>query len=164
MTLKDDAIFKEKLTRGLKNNIRNLAKFYASSWKSKHLHFNGLTLSKANKVLDKKVQKSYVSWQWRVTQSDSWFHKWHQQFDEFQCEQWQVWKFALCCSTFVESILYLSQKSGEELRAITLKNDAKFEEELTCALKNDMGNLVNFTGTLKNLEICTLRDFFVQGI
>ena len=164
MTLKDDAIFKGKLTRGLKNNIRNLAKFHASSWKSKNLHFNGLILSKANKVLDKKVQKSYVSWQWRVTQSDSWFHKWHQQFDEFQCEQWQVWKFALCCSTFVESILYLSQKSGEELRAITLKNDAKFEEELTCALKNDMGNLVNFTGTLKNLEICTLRDFFVQGI
>ena len=29
-------------------------------------------------------------------------------------------------------------KSTEELRVITLKNDAKFEEELTCALKNDM--------------------------
>ena len=25
-----------------------------------------------------------------------------------------------------------------------LKNDAKFEEELTCAFKNDMRNLVNF--------------------
>ena len=52
---------------------------------------------------------------------------------------------------FVEKILCLSQKSAEELCVITLKNDAKFQEELTCALKNDMGNLVNFTGTLKNL-------------
>ena len=31
MTLKDGAIFKGKLTRGLKNNIRNLVNFNASS-------------------------------------------------------------------------------------------------------------------------------------
>ena len=43
-----------------------------------------------------------------------------------------------------ESILYLSQKSTEYLCIITLNNDAEFEEELTCALKNDMRNLVNF--------------------
>ena len=70
----------------------------------------------------------------------------------------------ICCATFVESILCLSQKSAEELCVITLKNDAKYEEELTCALKNNMGNLVNFTATLKTLKICTLRDFFVPGI
>ena len=58
----------------------------------------------------------------------------------------------------------LSQKGTEELCVITLKNDAKFEEELTCALKNDMRNLVNFTGAPKNLKICNLRDVFVQGI
>ena len=45
---------------------------------------------------------------------------------------------------------------------IALKNDAKFDEELTCALKNDMENLVNFTETLKNHQVC--RVFFVQGI
>ena len=27
---------------------------------------------------------------------------------------------------------------------MTLKNDAKFEEELTCALKNDVRNLAKF--------------------
>ena len=53
----------------------------------------------------------------------------------------------------------MSQKSAEELYVITLKNDAKFEEELTCALKNHTGNLVNFTGTLKNFKICNCRDF-----
>ena len=68
MTLKDDAIFKEKLTGGLKNDIRNLVNFHASSRKSQNLHFNRLLLSKAYKVLDEKVQKSYVSRQWRVIQ------------------------------------------------------------------------------------------------
>ena len=62
MTLKGDAIFKEKLTGGLKNDIRNLVNFHVSSRKSDNLHFDGLVLSKAYKVLDEKVQKSCVSW------------------------------------------------------------------------------------------------------
>ena len=62
MTLKGDAIFKEKVTGGLKNDIGNLIDFHASSCKSENLHFDGLVLSKAYKVLDEKVQKSYVSW------------------------------------------------------------------------------------------------------
>ena len=61
MTLKGDAKFKGKLTRGLKNDIKNLVNFHASSHKSEKLHFDGLVLSKAYKVLDEKVQKSYVS-------------------------------------------------------------------------------------------------------
>ena len=47
-----------------------------------------------------------------------------------------------------------------ELCVITLKNDAKFEEELTCALKNDIRNLANFDPNLKSLEISTLMDSF----
>ena len=61
MTLKGDANFKGKLTRGLKNNIRNLFNFHPSSSKSGNLHFDGLLLSKTYKDLDEKVQKSYVS-------------------------------------------------------------------------------------------------------
>ena len=61
MTLKDDAKFKGKLTRGLKNDIRILINFHASSQKSENLPSNGLLLSKVYKVLDEKVQKSYVS-------------------------------------------------------------------------------------------------------
>ena len=38
-----------------------MADFYASSRVSENLHFDGLLLSKAYKVLDEKVQKSYVS-------------------------------------------------------------------------------------------------------
>ena len=69
MTLKLDAKFKGKLACGWKNGIRNLVKFHASSWKSKNLHFDGLLLTKAYKDLDKKVQKSYVSWHWRAMQN-----------------------------------------------------------------------------------------------
>ena len=61
MTMNGDAIFKEKLTDGLKNDIRNLVNFHASSRKSENVHFNGFVFSKAYKVSDEKVQKSYVS-------------------------------------------------------------------------------------------------------
>ena len=57
MTLKGD----QKLTGGLKNDIRNLINFHASSCKSENLHFDGLVLSKAFNVLAEKVLKSYVS-------------------------------------------------------------------------------------------------------
>ena len=51
-----------------------------------------------------------------------------------------------------------SKKSTEELWVITLKNNAKFEKELTCILKNDMMNLTNFDPKLENLIICTLMS------
>ena len=61
MALRGDAKFRGKLTRELKNDIRNLVNFHASSRKPENLHVDGLLLSKAYKVLDEKVQKSYVS-------------------------------------------------------------------------------------------------------
>ena len=38
----------------------------------------------------------------------------------------------------------MSLKSTEELPVMTMKNYAKFEEELTCHFKVDMRNLTNF--------------------
>ena len=61
MTLKGDPKFKEKLTCGLKNNIRNLVKFDVSNQKSGNLYFDGLFLSKAYKDLDEEVKKSFAS-------------------------------------------------------------------------------------------------------
>ena len=61
MTLKGDVKFKRKLTRGLKNDIRNLVNFHPSSRKSENLHLDWLLLPKAYKDLDEKVQNSYVS-------------------------------------------------------------------------------------------------------
>ena len=38
----------------------------------------------------------------------------------------------------------ISLKSTEELCVMTMKNDANFEEELTCHFSIDMRNLINF--------------------
>ena len=38
----------------------------------------------------------------------------------------------------------MSLKSTEELCVMTIKNDPKFEEELTCYFKINMRNLMNF--------------------
>ena len=58
-----------KLTRDLQNDIRNLVNFHSSNWKYKCLLLNVFLLCKAYKGLDEKVQKSSVSWHWRVIQS-----------------------------------------------------------------------------------------------
>ena len=42
------------MTDGLKNDIRNLVNFHASSRKSEKVHFDGLVISKGYEVLDKK--------------------------------------------------------------------------------------------------------------
>ena len=114
---------------------------------------------KAYKYLGEKVQKSYFLWHWRVMQSLKknwlWVPKWHEEFGEFYCEQWQVWKFALWCTTFANSTWSFSLKSTEEISLMTLKKDPNFEENLTFYLKNDMRNLVNFnlsSGKSENLH------------
>ena len=38
----------------------------------------------------------------------------------------------------------MSLKFTEGLCIMRMKNDVKFEEELTCRFKIDMGNLINF--------------------
>ena len=50
ITLKGDTIFKEKLTGGLKNDIKNLVNFHGSSRMWENLHFDGFLLSTAYKV------------------------------------------------------------------------------------------------------------------
>ena len=56
MTLMSDA-----MTRGSKNDMRNLVNFNMSRGKSENLHFNVLLLSIGYKVSAKKVQKGYLS-------------------------------------------------------------------------------------------------------
>ena len=58
MTLEGDAKLKGKLTCGLKNVVRNLINFHASSCKSEHMHVNGLVLSKSTEELCLMTLKS----------------------------------------------------------------------------------------------------------
>ena len=68
-------------------------------------------------------------------------------------------KFALWLTPFVQSIKRLSQKSTEQLYFMTMKSHAKFEEKLTCSLKNDMRNLAN---SEKNTGKC--QNWYFHGI
>ena len=48
----------------------------------------------------------------------------------------------------------MTLKCSEELCVMTIKNNEKFEEELTCNLKTDMKNLTNFdSSTRKSKKI-----------
>ena len=50
----------------------------------------------------------------------------------------------------------MSLKFTEELRVMTMENDAKFEEELTCRFKIDMRNLTNFYPNTQKCQKCAL--------
>ena len=59
----------------------------------------------------------------------------------------------------------MTLKFTEELCVMAMKNNAKFEEELTCHFKTDMRNLTNFdSSTLKSKKNCSLIGSFEQSI
>ena len=59
----------------------------------------------------------------------------------------------------------MSLKFTGELCVMTMKNDAQFEEELTCQLKIDMRNLTNFDpSTQKTQQITLLWVVFDKSI
>ena len=74
---------------------------------------------------------------WR--KADLWFGKW-QEFGKFSPEHAKFSKLGL----FIQSRKCMSLKLRGELYVLTMKNDAKFETELTCHFKIDMKNLTNF--------------------
>ena len=45
-----DAKFEEKITCALENNMKNLANFHQSTWKSQNLDFDGILLSKVENI------------------------------------------------------------------------------------------------------------------
>ena len=53
-------------------------------------------------------------------------------------------KLVFSWDPFVQSRKRMSLKFTGEFCVMTMKNDAKFEEELTCQFKIDMRNLTNF--------------------
>ena len=53
-------------------------------------------------------------------------------------------KLGLSWDPFVQNRKYMSLKFTEELCLMTVKNDTKIKEELTCRFKIYMKNLMNF--------------------
>ena len=63
------------------------------------------------------------------------FQKWHEEFDKFSPEHLKVSKLGLPWHPFVQMWQCMSLKFTGELRVMTVKNDAKFEEGSTCQFK-----------------------------
>ena len=74
---------------------------------------------------------------WRIT--DLWFGKWHEKYDRAlkshqSAQKPQNWDLR---DSFIQCRKYMSLQFTGELCGMTMKNDAKFVEELTCRFKID---------------------------
>ena len=113
----------------------------------KHFHFNGLLLSKVYIGLTKYrrvVSHNIEEWCkiWRKT--DLLLGKWHEEFGKFSPLRSKVSKLELWWDPFVQSWKCMSLKYTEKLCVMTMENDTKIDEELTCRFKIDMRNFTNF--------------------
>ena len=79
---------------------------------------------------------------WRKT--DLWFGKWHKECGKFPPEHLRVSKVGLWLESLIQSRKIMTLKFTEELCVMTMNNDAKFEEEMTCRFKIGMSYLTNF--------------------
>ena len=95
----------------------------------KNVHFNGLLLSKVSIFWARKVQKSYLSWHWRVIQNleriDLWFQNWHEEFDKFCPGQSKVSKSFTLMSSFWEKCIIFDLKKCRGLMFDSTKDWCK---------------------------------------
>ena len=87
---------------------------------------------------------------WRKT--DLWFRKLHEEFGKFLPEHLKVSKLGLWWDPYIQGRKFMSLKFTEELCVMTMKNDAKFEEELTCRFKIEMRNLMSFDASTEKSQ------------
>ena len=121
---------------------------YNSNYTQKCLKLLQWKMRKILNVWPKKIQRSYLSWHWWVIQiwrkTDLWFENWHDEYGKFLPEQLKVSKLIYWWDPLMWSRKSMSWKSTDELCVMTMKYDAKFQEELTCHFKIDLKNLINF--------------------
>ena len=120
-------------THRFKIDMRNFTNFDPNTQKSKKFNW------RFNWLLVTKVQRNYLSWHRRVMQilKKNWLVVWKM--------TWEIWQiFTRALESVKIGTLMGSLKFTEELCVMTMKNNAKFEEELTCHFKTDMRNLTNF--------------------
>ena len=86
--------------------------------------------------------------------TDLWFEKRLEKFGKLSPEHLKVSKLGLWWDPFVESRKGMTLRFAEKLCVMTMKNNAKSEEELTCHFNTDMRNLTNFVlSTQKSKKI-----------
>ena len=138
--------------KNLKRNwlvVLKFDRFWLEQWKVSKIYalmdgfwpkYIMFELRKYRKVMLDGTQDWYKVWR----KTDLCFRKWHEKCCTFSPEHLKVWKLGLSWHPFVQSWKCMSLKFTGELCVMTMKNDAKFEEELTCQFKIDIINLTNF--------------------
>ena len=122
------------LTRAL-NSLKKLC-FTGFLW-PKYILFE---LQKYRRVIFHDTEELCKFWR----RTDLWFEKRHEKYGKFSPEHLKVSKLGFWWDPLIQIWKSMSLKFTEELSVMTMKNDAKFEEELTCHFKTDMRNLMNF--------------------
>ena len=88
-------------------------------------------LKRCRGVMFHNTEEWYKIWR----KPDSWLAKWHEEFGKSLAENSKVSKLGLWWDPLSQSRKCMSLKFTEELCIMTMKNDAKFEEKLTCCFK-----------------------------
>ena len=70
----------------------------------------------------------------------------------FHQSTWQITKVGLWWDPFIQSKKCMNLKFTEQLCVMTIKNDAKIEEEMTCRFNIDMRNLTNFDPSVQKSQ------------
>ena len=94
------------------------------SYYAKYLMFD---LKKYRGVIFHETEEWCKSWR----KTNLWFGKWHEEYGKFLPQHLKVSKFGLWWDPLILKIKSMNLKSTEELCVMTIKNDPKFEEELT---------------------------------
>ena len=76
--------------------------------------------------------KHYLQIYLTLLSTDLWFGKWHEEYGKFSPEHLKVSKLGFWWDPLIQNWKSMSIKSKEELFLMTMKNDAKLWEELTC--------------------------------
>ena len=145
-------------------NDKNLVNFDPNTKKST-LHFDRSLLCKAYNVWPKKyrgvifrdTEESCKIWR----KTDLWFGYRHEEFRKLSSKLLRVPKLVFSWDPFVLSRKCMSYNLERSITLMTLKNDEKPVEELTCRFKIDIKNLMNFDSrTWKSQKIYTLMGCF----
>ena len=118
------------------SKVSTIFTLVASFW-AKYIFFE---LKKYRGVIVHDIEEWCKIW----IKTELWFGKWHEEFGKFSLEHSKVSKLGLWWDPLVQSRKCMSLKLTKELYVMTMKNDTKIEEELTCCFKTDMRNLTNF--------------------
>ena len=126
-----------KLIPDFKNHMRNLDNFRLAVESPKSWNLMGYICLKTTFLHLKHCLQIYLTF----FSTDFWFGKWHEEYGKFFPEHS---KLGFCWDPLIQAWKSMSLKSTGEVSPMTMKNYAKFEEELTCYFKVDMTNLTNF--------------------